>query len=453
LTLPVHITKPHLWDAGNDPYLYRAVVEVLDGTKVLDRVDQLLGLRYFSVDPAKGFSLNGKSYPLHGVSRHQDRLDKGWAISDADTEQDVSLIREVGATCLRTAHYQQSDDLYSLCDRAGIVVWTELCMVNNVGRTEEFKDNAKQQLEELIRQNYNHPSICFWSLWNEIAFVGGKGPNQDDLAFLTSLNETAKSLDPTRLTVAANNAMSVQRYAAPITDLIGWNLYPGWYGGKPGEFGGTLSDIEKNIPGHAVAFSEYGAGGSIYQHGAETTPPSPGGLYHPEEWQAKIHEADWKFLSSRSDLWATFVWNMFDFASLGRNEGDHPGRNDKGLVTYDRAVRKDAFYFYQAQWSKTLMARITSERYNPRPTGPAEVKVYSNGDQVDLNVNGRSAGIKSGEAGVFKWNVTLPAGEVRVEAIATRGTRKASDVAVWTCSPTAPPRIGPPDPPKQTGAG
>lgn len=452
VTLPMRINHPHLWNGTADPYLYRAVADVLQDGKVVDSVEQPLGLRFFRVDAATGFSLNGRPYALHGVNRHQDRLDKGWAISPSDMTQDVDLISKMGATCLRTAHYQQADHLYSLCDRQGIVVWTELCMVNSVRRTAAFRNNAMQQLVELIKQNYNHPSICFWSLWNEITFEGGKKPSQDDLAFLSSLNDMAKRLDPTRLTTGANNSLNNQRDSAPITDIIAWNVYPGWYGGKPGDLTKMFADLASAFPGRALGISEYGAGASVYHHEAAPAQPASGGPFHPEEWQSTVHEADWKTLNAHHELWGTYLWNMFDFASITRKEGDHPGRNDKGLVTYDRNVCKDAFYFYQAQWTKRLMVHITSERFTPRPAGATTLKVYSNADKVELWLGGRSLGSKTSDSGVFVWEVALPAGTVRIEAVATRGSERLADGATVVCSVTAPARLGPPDPPKKPAA-
>ncbi|HEY3415199.1 MAG TPA: glycoside hydrolase family 2 TIM barrel-domain containing protein [Armatimonadota bacterium] len=442
-TISMQIRHPHLWNGVLDPYLYRAVVEIAYDGKVLDRVEQPLGLRYFRIDPEAGFVLNGRPYALHGVNRHQDRLGEGWAITSADTREDVGLICDLGANCLRTAHYQQADDLYTLCDAKGVVVWTELCMVNSVRRSEAFKDSARRQLVELVKQNYNHPSICFWSLWNEISFEGGKGPNDDDLAFLKGLNDTVKRLDRSRLTTAASNSLGTQRQTLTIPDVIAWNGYPGWYGGKPGEWDRTLGNLRSSFPGRAVGVSEYGAGASVFHHEAAPKQPSAGGPFHPEEWQSLVHEADWKALSARHNLWGTFIWNMFDFASITRKEGDHPGRNDKGLVTYDRQVRKDAYFYYQAQWTRGLMAHITSGRFNPRPSGPAELKVYSNADTVELRLNGKPQGARSGDGGVFRWDVTLPEGSVRVEAVGYRGNERASDAVAWTCSAAAPSRIGP----------
>ncbi|HEY3266956.1 MAG TPA: glycoside hydrolase family 2 TIM barrel-domain containing protein [Armatimonadota bacterium] len=445
VTQRVTIPDPHLWDGVRDPYLYRAVVDILSGGQVVDTVEQPLGLRSFHVDPKRGFILNGKPTSLHGVNRHQDRLNEGWAVSAADEKQDMGMIREIGATCLRTAHYQQSDAIYSECDRSGIVVWTELCMVDAVKRSAEFRDSAHRQLRELILQNYNHPSICFWSLFNEISFEGNKPPNEDDLAFLRGLNADAKRMDETRLTTGACSDMKRHRDVLPITDVTAWNPYPGWYGGKVGVFTDTLEPARAASGGHGVGVSEYGAGASIQHHQASPSWPKSDRAFHPEEWQTLVHEADWRTLKSDTAIWGTFVWNMFDFASIVRREGDHRGRNDKGLVTYDRGTRKDAFYFYQAQWTKKPMIHVAERRFNPRPAGPAVVTVFSNCPSVTLWDNGRSLGAKPGDGGVFRWTVDLPNGAAHVEAVGQSGATRVADAVDWNCSAGAPSRIGPAD--------
>jgi len=441
LTIP----SPHLWNGRLDPYLYRVEVEVVDAGKVVDQVTQPLGLRYYRVDPQTGFYLNGKKYELHGVNRHQERYGKGWAISQADLEEDVALMLEMGCTCVRTCHYQHADEFHALCDRAGLVVWSELAMVNGVvPDSPDFVRNTRHQLAELIKQNYNHPSICFWSLWNEMSL-----PEDTETArlvpihdFLRDLNALAKQLDPTRLTTGANNGHKFTH--AAITDVAGWNAYPGWYHGTPDGWPGELAVIRQGIGDRPLAVSEYGAGASVLCHQLADDQPQPGGHFHPEEWQALVHEAHWKALRQAPYLWGTFVWVMFDLASITRHEGDHDGRNDKGLVTTDRQTRKDAFYFYQAQWTTTPMVHINSRRFNPHPTGVTPVKVYSNCDRVELFLNGKSLGPQTAADHVFLWpNVDLPAGDNQLEARA--GT--VTDTITWNCSPTASPHLGPVDPP------
>jgi beta-galactosidase len=443
------LDHPHLWNGRADPYCYRVTIDVLDGSTVTDEIAQPLGLRFFHVDPNAGFFLNGRSYPLHGVNRHQDRLDKGWAISPADHEQDFRLIEEMGCNAIRLAHYQHAQEFYDLCDRGEMVVWAEACLVNSIDPSTRFKDTARQQLVELIKQNFNHPSICFWSLFNELHYVeNGKsdytrGPGDpDDLQFVAQLNQLANKLDPTRITTAAS-CVNPRDPINFITDAIGFNWYYGWYikpagawgKGAPSDWGKGLDALHHALPNRCISITEYGAGASIHQHEVPATQPRPGGRWHPEEWQCIVHEAAWKAMSQRHWLWGTFVWNMFDFAADQRNEGDHPGRNDKGLVTYDRKTRKDAFFFYQANWTTSPMVHITSRRFNPRPSGPTELKVYSNCAEVELLLNGRSLGTKKSPDHVFVWrDVTLPEGTNRVEAKGRQADHQVSDTVVWTCS-------------------
>jgi beta-galactosidase len=441
LTIP----QPHLWNGRLDPYLYQVAVEVSDGATVVDRVVQPLGLRYYRVDPAQGFFLNGQHYALHGVNRHQQRPGKGWAIARAELAEDVGLMCELGCTTVRTCHYQHADDYHALCDQAGLVVWAELAMVNGIHYDSPgFVNNTQQQLAELIKQNFNHPSICFWSLWNEIHIPKTNETEKltQCLNFLRVLNAQAKQLDPTRLTTGASCCSAFAPMT--ITDVAAWNGYPGWYSGTPDGWPGLLAEVRMEINGGALAVSEYGAGASIHHHQLADVQPQPGGHFHPEEWQALVHEQHWKALRQAPYLWGTFVWVMFDFASLGRREGDHDGLNDKGLVTADRQTRKDAFYFYQAQWTTVPMVHINSRRFNPHPTGKTTVKLYTNCDSAELFLNGRTLGNRKANDCICLWpEVDLPAGENRLEARAAN----ASDALTWNCTPDASPHLGPLDPP------
>ena len=432
------VDQPHLWNGRKDPYLYYVRVTVADGGQILDRVIQPVGLRFFSVDPDKGFFLNGRSYPLHGVNRHQDRIDMGWAITSLQQREDFDLIMEMGCNAIRLAHYQHAQEFYDLCDRGGLVVWAEASMVNEVGPSSQFEETAKQQLRELIKQSYNHPSICFWSLFNELRDRRQKGQTavqaiamlQREVQVVKDLNDEAHQLDPTRLTTAASLSMEEAALTLnQITDVIGFNRYEGWYIKTPAAWPIDLDTLRTDIPTRAFGISEYGAGASIFQHELNPKQPKTVSYWHPEEWQGVVHETAYKAMKDRPYIWGTFLWNMFDFASDGRHEGDHLGRNDKGLVTYDRKTRKDVFYFYKANWSEEPVIYITDRRFTPRNVNHGPIKVYSNCQTVELKVNDVSLGVKTGDDCVFVWpNVALVRGENQIEAVGIRDGQTHRDV-------------------------
>jgi len=426
--LRVTVPKPHLWNGRKDPYLYRAVVELRAADGVVDAVEQPLGLRYYSVDPDKGFFLNGQPYNLHGVDKHQDRFNKGWAVSEADLDEDISLIKEIGATVIRCAHYQHSDYFYSLCDKAGILVWAEIPQVNEINPSEQFEKTSRNQLLDLIRQNVNHPSIFVWSLFNELR-AGKPDPHRE----LQDLKIVANGEDSTRPAIAATCTGDLPQMNK-IPDLLGWNIYPGWYNGTKEDYGAVLDKRRQDSWHGGICISEYGAGANVGQHEQNPKQPRPDGQWHPEEWQSLVHEAAWAAMKERPFVWGTFVWNMFDFAVSTRHEGGIPGRNDKGLVTYDRKIRKDAFYFYKANWSDEPVLYITSRRFTERTNTVTDVKIYSNAKRVELLVNGVSMGeMRNATNCVFIWkNVELKPGENQVEASAKLDGRSLSDGCVWT---------------------
>jgi beta-galactosidase len=395
---------------------------------VVDAVEQPLGLRSFRVDPERGFFLNGRPYPVYGVCRHQDRPGRGWALTEADQDEDLQLIKEIGATAVRCAHYQHSDYFYSLCDQAGLLVWAELPQVNAVHDTPEFESASRNQLLDLIRQSINHPSIFAWSLFNEI------GPGSDDPhRNLQDLNIVAHGEDPTRPTIAATRTVGFPQMNQ-ITDWLGWNLYYGWYVGKKDGLGEPLDKYRTSSRQGGFCLSEYGAGANVTQHEDNPKPPKWGGPWHPEEWQNEVHEANWAAIKARPFVWGSFVWNLFDFTSYFRREGGVPGVNDKGLVTRDRRIRKDAFYFYRANWSQEPVLYLASRRFAERTNAVTDVKIYSNAKQVELLLNEKSQGWRSdGTNGVFLWkDVSLKPGENRVEARAERNGQKLNDRCVWT---------------------
>lgn len=426
------VKQPHLWNAQADPYLYAVTTEILVRGELRDTVKLPLGMRFFSVDAKKGFFLNGRYLDLHGVCRHQERWDQGWALSPADEEEDFSIIEEMGATTIRQSHYQQSQHWNDLGDRRGMVMWAELAYVNDAADNPEFFANAQEQLRELIRQNHHHPAICFWSIGNE-TFVRDPNitaPDTND-RLLRVLATVVREEDDTRMSTYASNG-NVTEPRAAMTDLIGFNHYFGWYRGGLDDFAKWADEQHAVRPELKIGMSEYGAGANPAQHEEPPKKPEAGGPWHPEEWQAQFHEIYWQTMAARPWLWGKYIWCMFDFASDGRNEGDTPGRNDKGLVSADRKIRKDAFYWYKANWSREPVLYITSRRFVQRTKPVTPVKIYSNAAEVELLVNGVSLGVRRSPSHLFLWSdVTLSVGENVIEARARHGNRELSDRCSW----------------------
>ena len=434
VTQAIVVAKPHLWNGRKDPYLYNVKVDIVADGDVIDSFTEHLGIRSFYTDPRIGFILNEASYPLRGVNKHQDRKDKGWAVSIEDLKEDHDLIYEIGATCLRLAHYPHSTDFIDFCDKSGIMVWSEIPLVNKITYSEAFGANAEQQLIEMIRQRYNHPSIFCWGLWNEL--MHEKSPNP--VALIEHLDKLANAEDPYRPTVAAANyAVTRAKGLGDATDLLAWNTYPGWYGGGTAERLGPYANLYNRMNHYkGVGISEYGAGASIHHHeqGITEGPKKTRAPWHPEEWQATLHEESYRQIKKNDFLWGTFVWNMFDFASIFREEGDAAGMNDKGLVTYDRKNRKDAFYFYKANWNAEPMVHIASKRHTERKDATTDVKVYSNAKAVELIVNGISQGkVTPDNVNVFLWeNITIKKGKNTIKATAIINDELIEDTCTWT---------------------
>jgi len=429
------VEKPHLWDGVANPYLYSVRVEVLVDEKVIDSVTEPLGLRFFGFDKDKGFSLNGQPCRLRGVCRHQDHGKNGWALSQEDQDEDMAILREMGANAVRLAHYPHSDYFHQLCDRYGIIAWSEIPLVDVIGKSEGFAPNATQQLEEMIAQLGNHPSVLMWGLWNELQ---GGAPAQP---VIQKLHDLAHELDPTRLTTAASFSGSEKWCpdATKVTNLLATNTYPGWYRGTPEGMNDVLDKFRAFAPNQPLGVSEYGAGASIHQHQqGMTQAPKPRGPWHPEEWQSITHEAHWKAIERRPFIWGSFIWNLFDFASARRKEGDAPGINDKGLVTRDRKVKKDAFYFYKASWTPEPLVYITSRRDVVRTESRTPLKVYSNADHVKLTLNGKDLPPADHQGVIYQWKeITLEKGANVVIATAQRDGKPITDRVTWTFDPDA----------------
>lgn len=425
----MEIPAPRLWRGVAEPYLYYATVRLSRAGEMLDEVTQPLGLRTVAIDKEKGFLLNGEPYALHGVNRHQERAGKGWALSKADHDEDHALIREMGANTIRLAHYQQAEYFHDLSDRFGIITWEEVPLVDAVSASPEFLANARQQLQEMVYQNYNHPSVAMWGIFNELDC--GAMATAPAVPVVEDLQKLAKQIDPTRPTVAASfrqNAGTKHR----IPDAAAWNIYPGWYSSSPNDADGWIVDFSKQMDGR-IGISEYGAGADPeqFQEG-DLVRPVHNGARHPQEWQNHFHERLWAQLKDNPHLFGTWVWAMFDFAVDKRNEGGIPGLNDKGLVTRDRKTKKDTFYFYKANWNPEPMVRIASRAATPRTKAITEVKVYSNCAEVKLLVNGKSAGRAKPDAiKVCRWpDIALQPGRNTIQAIAA--DEKLSDICELT---------------------
>ncbi|SHE75235.1 glycoside hydrolase family 2 protein [Alkalibacter saccharofermentans] len=424
-SLDIKIEKPKLWDGKKDAHMYKGVCSLTAYNDTIDSLEIPFGTRYFHVDAEKGFFLNGKHLPLNGVSRHQDRKDMGWAITSKEQDEDMALIKEVGATSIRLAHYQHNQYFYDLCDREGMIVWAEIPFISIMSKTETEGINPKLQLKELIRQNFNHPSIMFWGVQNEIQ-IGGDRPEVRKV--VKELNEIAKAEDPTRLTTMAN-VMFVEdedEYNF-ITDTVGYNKYYGWYTGKTEDFGPWIDEFHKKNPGVKLGISEYGSEGIIQYHNDD-----PKVKDYSEEYHALYHETVWKIFKDRPFLWSTYVWNMFDFGANIRDEGGVKGRNNKGLVTYDRKIKKDAFYLYKAYWSEEKFVHIAGKRYVDRPGRKMDVKVYSNCDKVSLAFNGVEISFDEKDEKIFIFkNIELKDGYNIIKAVAVEGENKYTDTGVF----------------------
>lgn len=417
--LVFEINQPHLWNGRQDPFLYQAEVILTRNGQIVDRVTQPLGLRFYHIDPHKGFFLNGKHLPLRGVCRHQDRSEVGNALRTQHHDEDAALMLEMGVNAVRLAHYPQATYFYDLMDKYGIIVWAEIPFIGPGGYNDKgfvdspsFRANGKEQLKELIRQHYNHPSICVWGLFNELNEIG-----DNPVEYIKELNELAHQEDATRPTTSASNQMGAINF---ITDAIAWNRYDGWYGGTPADLGKWLDRMHKDHPELCIAISEYGAGASIYHQQDSLAKTVPTSWWHTENWQTYYHVENWKTISSRPFVWGSFVWNMFDFGAAHRTEGDRPGINDKGLVTFDRKVRKDAFYFYKANWNREEpMLYLAGKRNNERTKRMQTITAFSNQPEAELFVNGKSYGKAiANEYAILEWkNVELQPGENEIKAI------------------------------------
>ncbi|MEE1030973.1 MAG: glycoside hydrolase family 2 TIM barrel-domain containing protein [Ruminococcus sp.] len=407
------VKNVHLWDGLDDPYLYVLRAELVKDGQTVDAISCNCGVRTFEFSPKDGFHLNGRPYPLHGVSRHQDFKDLGNAITHEHHDRDMALIREVGANTIRLAHYQHDQYFYDLCDKVGMIVWAEIPYISE--HLANGNENTISQMKELIVQNYNHPCIVTWGVSNEITISGAKLKKQM-LANHHALNDLCHEMDPTRPTTLACFAMCPHWHpVAHITDLVGWNLYLGWY--VPFFW---LNDLWIRFwhflyPKRRLCYSEYGAEGMPNLHSGK---PKRGD--NTEEYQCKYHEYMLECFKRYPYMWAHYYWNMFDFAADARNQGGEPGMNHKGMITFDRKTKKDTFYLYKAYWNEEPMLHLAGKRYEYRTEKTTEITVYSNQKEVSLYNNGKLVATKKGEH-VFKFQLPMEAkNELEVRSGALR---------------------------------
>ena len=401
------IKNAHLWHGRKDPYLYSVKAELVEGEEVLDTVSTRFGCRSFRIDPENGFILNGEEYPLRGVSRHQDRWGLGNALLPEHHEEDIELICEVGATTIRLAHYQHDQYFYDLCDEKGLVIWAEIPYISNHMPT--GRENTISQMKELVTQNYNHPSIVVWGLSNEISIAGA---TPDLLENHHILNDLCHEMDKTRPTTMAVVSMcSMDDAYVRIPDTVSYNHYFGWYGGDTSMNGPWFDEFHKKYPNQPIGCSEYGCE-ALNWH---TSNPTQGD--YTEEYQAYYHEELIKQLFTRKYMWATHVWNMFDFGADARAEGGENGQNHKGLITFDRKYKKDSFYAYKAWLSDEPFVHLCGKRYIDRVEDVTKVTVYSNQPSVELFANGESLGAKEAPDHFFYFDVPN-SGETTLVAVA-----------------------------------
>jgi beta-galactosidase len=422
------VRRPRLWNGRPDPYLYKVVTRLKSGDVVLDEVVQPLGIRKYEIRAGEGFFLNGKRYPMYGVTRHQDWWELGSALENEHHDFDLSVIMDIGATTVRFAHYQQSDYLYSRCDSLGLIIWAEIPFVNRV--TGEERENAKEQLRELIRQSFNHPSIYAWGLHNEVY-----KPHAYTAALTRELHDLAKTEDPDRYTAAVNGYGHMEHPVNGNADIQGMNRYFGWYEKKLKDITPWIEDLESRFPDNKFMLTEYGADANIHhqtEHIGESlnwTAP-----FYPETFQTATHEYQWSVIARHPYIIASYLWNAFDFAVPMWARGGVEARNMKGLVTFDRKVKKDSYFWYKANWSEEPVLYITQRRLKEREKRVTSITVYSNVGVPRVTLNGKPLeGIREGYTRVHYIldNVTLEQGKNVIAASVTRGEQRYEDQVEW----------------------
>ncbi|NQD71056.1 beta-galactosidase [Sphingobacterium shayense] len=425
------LKNPRLWDGVRDPYLYSVTAKLLVAGKEMDVVKQPLGVRSVQIIAGEGVFLNGEKYPMYGVCRHQDRWGYGSALSFAQHKEDFQMMKEMGVTTIRLAHYQQSPEVYALADTLGFLTWAEIPFVNRVSYYEN--DNAKQQMSELVKQNFNHPSIYIWGVHNE---VYSKTADGQVPVLSRELNDVAKTLDPDRYTVSVTGYNVIDRQENLNTDVQGINHYFGWYGGKIEDLKPWAESVAREFPEYKVMLSEYGADGNMDIGQEELLAPKNvvTGKSFPENYQTETHIQQWAAIEKSPIIVASYVWNMFEFAVPAWNRGGVNARNLKGLVTFDRKRKKDSFYWYKANWNASPMIYIANRRDDQRKNAVTKLQVFSNLPSVTVTVNGETYVAKQG-VNDKHWvveNVKLKSGENIIKAFGKTRSEELSDEIHWT---------------------
>lgn len=429
-TQQIHLKNPHLWDGVRDPYLYAVTARLISDGEELDAVTQPLGVRNIEVIAGKGVFLNGKKYPMHGVARHQDRQGMGSALSFEQHKEDFLLMKEMGVTTVRLSHYQHAPEAYALADTLGFLTWAEIPFVNRVSYYEN--DNAKQQMNELVKQNFNHPSIYIWGVHNE---VYSQTADEQVPVLSRELNDIAKTLDPDRYTASVTGYNVIDRQENLTTDIQGINHYFGWYGGKIEDLAPWAKNVQQDFPEYRVMLTEYGADGNIDigQESKEKPKDVVTGKSFQENYQTETHIQQWAAIEQNPIILASYAWNMFEFAVPAWNRGGVNARNLKGLVTFDRKRKKDAFYWYKANWNPEPMLYLANRRDNKRTKSTTKIQVFSNLSAVTVSVNGKNYEAKKG-VNDKHWvveNVQLAPGENKITASGKGDQDNLSDEMIW----------------------
>lgn len=422
------LSNPHLWQGREDPYLYKVVSRLMQNDRVIDEVVQPLGLRKYEIVAGEGFFLNGKKYPMYGVTRHQDWWKLGSALTNKEHDFDLAAIMDVGATTVRFAHYQQSDYIYSRCDTLGLIIWAEIPFVNRVSGQEW--ENAHQQMRELIRQSFNHPSIYIWGMHNEVYH-----PHGYTAALTQSLHDLCKTEDPDRYTVAVNGYGHTEHPVNENADVQGMNRYFGWYEKKIQDIKPWVEKMEKEYPWQKLMLTEYGADANL-NHQTEYLGDALnwGKSFYPETFQTKTHEYQWSVIAQHPYIIASYLWNMFDFAVPMWERGGVPARNLKGMITFDRKTKKDSYFWYKANWSKDPVLYLTQRRNTDREKKETSVTVYSNIGTPAVYLNGKEiSGVRKGYTDVHYVfdKVTLNRGKNILKAVVSYQGKEYTDEIEW----------------------